>query len=499
MEQDYKNQGNEAYKKGQYDKALKLYSKAIDLNPREPTYYTNRASVWISKEDYKAGLNDCLKALEIDPNHFRANTRAAKCHTLLGNLDLSQNYLSKAREIQPSDAALLSEIKEVGEIMNNFEMYKTFHKNKNYSQALYYINKVIEKCDGSIEFKIEKIEALLLSGDLKKCEEECNLLTNKYGNIPDLVYYKGKCSYYLGNVKPAEKLLKQTLQLDPDYSKAKHLLKRINESEKLKEEANQYFASDKNTEAIEAYTNCLNIDPYNKYYNSIILSNRAACYMKTNEYVKALTDINKSIEINPDYVKAYARRGNIRSQLEDYDEAVRDFAKVKEMNPDYPNIDNFINTAQANSRNKKKKDYYKILGVEKNATDDQIKKAYRKAALKWHPDKNCDTEEQKREAEKNFKEVREAYSVLSDSNKRANYDNGVDPEAMGGMNIDPTQIFSAFFGGDQGFSSMFGNGGRVHINSNMGGAGFPFGSGGGFTFGSGGFPFGSGGNGFRRN
>ena len=75
---------------------------------------------------------------------------------------------------------------------------------------------------------------------------------------------------------------------------------------------------------------------------------------------------------------------------------------------------------------------YKILGVEegRKATDAQIKKAYKKAALKWHPDKNSQNEEQKIKAEKMFKEVNEAMAILGDKNKREIYDNGGDPEEI---------------------------------------------------------------------
>jgi DnaJ family protein B protein 4 len=65
------------------------------------------------------------------------------------------------------------------------------------------------------------------------------------------------------------------------------------------------------------------------------------------------------------------------------------------------------------------KDYYSILGVNKSADEDQIKKAYRKMAVKWHPDKNPDN---KKQAEERFKEVAEAYEVLSDKQKRTIYD-----------------------------------------------------------------------------
>lgn len=78
-----------------------------------------------------------------------------------------------------------------------------------------------------------------------------------------------------------------------------------------------------------------------------------------------------------------------------------------------------------------KRDYYEVLGVNKNATDDELKKAYRKLAKKYHPDANPDN---KQEAEAKFKEVNEAYEVLSDSQKRKMYDQfgTADPQGFGG-------------------------------------------------------------------
>ena len=117
-----------------------------------------------------------------------------------------------------------------------------------------------------------------------------------------------------------------------------------------------------------------------------------------------------------------------------------------------------------------KRDYYEVLGVAKTATADEIKKAYRKKAIQYHPDRNPGD----KEAEEKFKEAAEAYEVLSNADKRARYDQfgfaGVDGAAGGGsgfggfngqgMSMD--DIFSMFgdifggHGGFGGFSSGFG-------------------------------------------
>jgi molecular chaperone DnaJ len=75
------------------------------------------------------------------------------------------------------------------------------------------------------------------------------------------------------------------------------------------------------------------------------------------------------------------------------------------------------------------KDYYEVLGLDKNASEDDIKKAYRHLAKKWHPDANPDN---KKEAEEKFKEIGEAYSVLSDPQKKKNYDQFGSAEGFGG-------------------------------------------------------------------
>ncbi|KAF3955195.1 hypothetical protein CMV_019564 [Castanea mollissima] len=134
-------------------------------------------------------------------------------------------------------------------------------------------------------------------------------------------------------------------------------------------------------------------------------------------------------------------------------------------------------------------DYYKILQVDRSAKDDDLKKAYRKLAMKWHPDKNPNN---KKEAEAKFKQISEAYDVLSDPQKRAVYDQygeeglkgQVPPPGAGGFSggpegggptsfrfstRSPDDIFSEFFG----FSGFGGMGDFGHGASRAGGSGFP--------------------------
>uniref|UniRef100_A0A7S1CED9 J domain-containing protein n=1 Tax=Bicosoecida sp. CB-2014 TaxID=1486930 RepID=A0A7S1CED9_9STRA len=117
-------------------------------------------------------------------------------------------------------------------------------------------------------------------------------------------------------------------------------------------------------------------------------------------------------------------------------------------------------------------DYYAVLGVRRDASDDELKKAYRKLAMKWHPDKNRDNQEK---ASEQFKLINEAYDVLSDKEKRATYDQyGADglkggvPDGRGGTRgggyefrqADASRIFESFFGTSNPFAD-FGMGGGM--------------------------------------
>jgi len=126
-------------------------------------------------------------------------------------------------------------------------------------------------------------------------------------------------------------------------------------------------------------------------------------------------------------------------------------------------------------------DYYKVLGVPKDADLDQIKKAYKKLAIKYHPDKNPDD----KSAEETFKKVGEAYGVLSDKDKRAEYDqfgkvqpgqampggfNGFGGGGRGMSQEEARQMFSQMFGSDDPFAAFFG-GGMSGMGGGMGGMG----------------------------
>nr|CAD7587376.1 unnamed protein product [Timema genevievae] len=320
----------------------------------------------------------------------------------------------------------------------------------------------------------------------------------------DAVYVRGMCLYYQDNVDRAFSHFQHVLRLAPDHTKAMDIykareyfyysrcshyfsaealhsnhinhdqsthdcdhtvyiveylipcdekLKRAKALKQKKEEGNEAFKASRLAEAYNLYTEALRIDPHNSLTNAKLHFNRATVSSKLGRLNESVADCTAALKLDETYLKALLRRAKCHMDLNDFDEAVRDYEKAVKMDK---------SRAKLSLKKSKRKDYYKILGIDKNASTDDIKKAYRKRALVHHPDRHASASEvEKKEQEKKFKELGEAYGILSDSKKRARYDSGQDLEDMeGGMgcDVDPNNVFQTFFadpgaGGQFSFSS----------------------------------------------
>lgn len=151
---------------------------------------------------------------------------------------------------------------------------------------------------------------------------------------------------------------------------------------------------------------------------------------------------------------------------EDYEAAVRLLEKAKEVKPDKQDLVNpLLREAQIELQRSKTKDYYKVLGVSRDADERQIKSAYRKMTKQHHPDKAAKQGLSKADAEKKMASINEAYEVLSDPELRARFDRGDDPnshEQQGHPQGNPFGgqpfMFQQGHGGQQ-FQFKFGGGG----------------------------------------
>nr|CAB3239088.1 dnaJ homolog subfamily C member 7-like [Phallusia mammillata] len=474
--EEEKDLGNEFYKKKDYKSAIEHYSKAIESSPKNASYYSNRSAARMMLSQYKEALKDAQTAVKVDNMFAKAYVREAKCHIALGNSQAALISLQTAKDLDASsDHVIMAEVRNASMLNQYQEQADVAASKKDYRQVEYYMRCATKISPACTRYRIRQAENLAFMGKYGEAQTiAMDILRGDKMNA-DAVYIRGICLYFDDNIDKAVTFFTHAMKLSPDHVDARRNLKRAKQLAGKKAEGNEAFKVGQTRKAYDLYGEALAIDPNNRKTNAKLFCNRALVSSKLGNHKEALEDCNNAIELDSKYVKAFQRRAKCYTELEMYDEAVHEYNKILQMDRSRENRQ-LLKEAEIQLKRSKRKDYYKILGVSKDATDDQIKKAYRKQALVHHPDRHANvSDEDKKITEQKFKEVGEAYAVLSDAQKRGRYDRGEDLDGNSMQDIDPNNIFQMFFGGG-GPGHFQHAGGRESFGG--GGGGFP----GGFTF-----------------
>lgn len=497
--EEYKAAGNKFFKIKDYPRAIEEYSKAIEADPHNATYFSNRAAALMSAGRFIAALEDCKVADQYDPDNMKILLRLGRLYTSLGRPD---EALSALNSIHPP-ASAKDKQPALTMQMHLRQAQDTIASGGSGSMAIHALNEAERGLGAGVDrprkWTLLRGEAYLKMGNVNALGEAQNVamsLLRNNNQDPDALVLRGRILYAQGENEKAIQHFRQALNCDPDFKEAVRNLRMVQKLERMKEEGNAAFKASRFQEAVDTYSKALDVDPSNRNTNSKILQNRALCYTRLKNWTLAITDCDKALELDPSYTKARKTRAKALGESGNWEEAAREFKAIQEANPSEPGIARDIRNAELELKKSKRKDYYKILGIEKDATEQEVKKAYRKLAIIHHPDKNPGDDE----AAERFKEIQEAHETLSDSQRRARYDSGedlIDPSDMfgggggfpggmggmgGGVQLDPEMLFN-MFGGMGGQGGGRGGGGGFHFQ--QGGGGNPFGGMGGMPGGGG--------------
>ncbi|KAF5340998.1 hypothetical protein D9611_006095 [Ephemerocybe angulata] len=504
-----KDRGNTAFKAGKYKEAIDLYTEAIVLNPLEPAYLTNRAAAYMALKRFKPALEDCQQAMFIlspgsqspssspPPNaaaQVKALLRLARCQYAVGSLTAAQASLARLLALEPTNVPAIQLKQKIGMLEGHVKNFETAYGRKDWAMA----RLALDKCTQSIEaeggdvpaeWRVWKVELELARGSWEAASIGANEAVRVAPNSPDALALRGLVLFLTGKLPQALQHVQSALRMDPGHERAQKLRKRVKDVERLKEEGNVAFKTGKLQEAVDKYAEALEKIGQSEeegkggQIRATLLSNRATTLFKMALYEDALADVDQSLELFPHSFKALRTRARCNLNLEKYESAISDFksaiqeasAEGTASDADVRALKQELKKAEVDFKRSKTKDYYKILGLSKECTESEIKKAYRRESLKHHPDKGGDEEQ--------FKLVSEAYAVLSDSQKRFRYDQGDDEDGMGGdddmhghgmhgmSHMDLAELFAQFHGG----FPRGGGGGGGRRGGGMGGmGGFPF-------------------------
>ncbi|KAG2012165.1 DnaJ protein [Coprinopsis cinerea AmutBmut pab1-1] len=498
-----KEEGNVKFKAKNYDDAVDLYSEAIDLNPQEPSYWTNRAAAYMALKRFRPALADCQQALSIlSPSSTPSSTpaspsttttpalvktlfRLARCQFGLGESTAALSTLSRLFALEPSNAAAIQLKHKIEALQGHVKNFEQAKGKKEWGMARLSLDKCLQAIEaegGEVpgEWRVWRVELELARGSWDAAGIAANDALRLSPNSPEALTLRGLVLFLTGRLSSSLTHLQNALRLDPGHEKAQKLRKRVKDVDRLKEEGNVFFKRGGLVEAVERYTEALEKigqseeEGHGGQIRATLLSNRATTLLKLNRNEEALADTDESLKLFPHSFKALRTRARLNLNLENYDASIADFkSAIQEASnegsateADVRALKSELKKAEAALKRSKTKDYYKILGVSRDCTEVEIKKAYRRESLKHHPDKGGDEEK--------FKLVVEAHAVLSDPQKRRMYDMGEDvdgssaSDGMGGMggmggmsHVDLAELFAQFHGSPFG-GGGFGGGRRGH-------------------------------------
>ena len=269
-------------------------------------------------------------------------------------------------------------------------------------------------------------------------------LIKEHGMLPDIAYIRALYLLDKARVPEAVKLIDQAMFIDSEHALCKSLNEKIKIIRKAEFEGAKCLEGLNGESAVRAFTK--GIEEGNNEYrhiNAIFYSCRAAAYMQILENVKALIEINKALEIQPETTKFIILKGRILYKLDRYDEAVVEFNRALEKEPDNATCKRLRMFAEEKSP--EYRDFYFILALEKDADPDAVKTNYIRKLRRWKPEFNTNgTEEEQREAMKNFVNITSAFYVFCNEGRRKIYDEKGDVPELFQNSFDPNDILQKF-------------------------------------------------------
>ncbi|KAL0665829.1 hypothetical protein Bca4012_028533 [Brassica carinata] len=456
--------------------------------------YGNRAAARISLGRLREAISDCDVAALLDPSYIKAYMRAANCYLVLGELGSAVQYFNKCIESASSicldrrttieSAEGLQQAQRVADYTNSASIFLEKRTPDGASDALVPITNALSISSCSEKLLQMKAEAMLMIRRYKEVIELCeNTLQTAERNYvsagPDgigskhqsLIVWRwnmvSKSHFYLGNLEIALDTLEKLQQMGSSRNENQEecrdspasLVATISELLRYKNAGNEAVRAGKYTEAVEQYTAALSRNVDSRPFAAICFCNRAAANQALVQIADAIADCSLAMALDENYTKAVSRRATLHEMIRDYDQAASDLKRLisilVKQNGEKAKTSETSSADRSSTRKELKQarqrlsvmeekskegialDFFLIMGVKASDTAADIKKAYRKAALRHHPDKAAQIlvrsesegpwlkeilEEVHKGADRLFKTIGEAYSVLSDPTKRSDYE-----------------------------------------------------------------------------
>lgn len=430
--------GDKALMEGKLNVALQHFEKAVKMNPKDHMNLYKRATAYMIDKKYNSAIKDLNAVLEIKPDYLQALDKRSKIHALEGKFAVAREDLEKVLKIKGTDQAVQDQIKNlhVAEQMQNAA--KKLIEQKNWHGARDHLNRAIDVAADSVDLLLSRAECHKNLGDRENVLADTGKALKSNGGHMGALLMRGEAYYHMLEFDLAQRHFREGLRQDPEHKVFKDFYRKIKKMENVMKSANEELGLRKYVDALESYDMGLKVDPTHAIYMGKMHLGRCKSFLGLKKFDDAIRacgqsmDTPEQIHDKKDRIDTLLTRAEALKGVEDYEEAVRDCERALNLEKENGDTKRKLEQAKQELKKSKMKDYYKVLGVEKNADEKTIKKAYKRKALELHPDKvcgsnQCKSKEESDRANQKFHDVAEAYEVLNDPELKARYDRGEDP------------------------------------------------------------------------
>lgn len=412
-----------------FDAAVRLYGEALNAagaDSAKVLYARHKALIKLRK--LPAAIADLTAAIKADATHQMAYLQRANLYLLTGRCgDAAADYYTVLR-MDPAK-------RDAQARLPHAQACQAALERADYAQRMGDLAGVRDALSAAMEndrataasnLLMQRAEASFALGDWEQTMADTARVLKMDGATVDAYLLRARALARYGDYATARAHYQECLVYDPEHRGCKDGYRLVKAMAKVKERGDAALAAGRWDDAVTSWSEGLSLEGASELpsWRREALPKLAKAHLRRGDPHSAARFASEAISMDDGCAEAHWLLGEASLSLEQWEEAARQGHRAHELDRGNHEYASFAQRADAALKQSKSKDYYKILGVRRDADDRAIKKAYRMLAMEWHPDKH--TGEAKVAAEVRFRDIAEAHEVLTDADKRGRYDRGED-------------------------------------------------------------------------
>ncbi|TID13983.1 TPR-like protein [Venturia nashicola] len=470
--------------KGNGQDALTYFDVAITRDPQNYLTLFKRGAAYLSLGKSPQARKDFDKVLAMKPGFEGALLQRAKLRARGGEwTEAEKDFLAAGKKDSP-------EIQELREAQGAAMLAAEAAEKSNWEECVQQAGVAIMVAGALADLRKTRSRCRFEQGQVAEgVSDLMHLLQISSGDPEPYLQVSAMKFYALGETAEGLTQVRKCLQSDPDSKACRKLMKREKQLDKsLKKvqqllEKRQFVAATKLLVKTGEEPGLLKEvkDDFEQYSTEGLVHKKSPqglygrlvdttceAYWEMNNLKKARPYCEETLQYNPTSLFGLLSKGKQQIEADDLEAAMSTLNEAEEYHPESRKVQTLLHEASTLLRRSKQKDYYKVLGLGRDADERDIKKAFRKLTLKFHPDKAAAQGITPEDAQKKMSAINEAYEILSDPELKARYDQGDDPNDQSQHQGHPFQ--GSPFGGHGGAFHFQQGGQSFHFQ----GGGFPF-------------------------